>query len=109
MMSKGTALGPGRVFVMVGAVSISTSIVLIAGMLLAALAFANGVSLTVPLIASFDGSRSLDDSPAVTVDGSWIAAAAVALMFGLPMGIFAARCGGPVSTAPYPNSREQPE
>jgi hypothetical protein len=76
---------------MVGAVSISTSIVLIAGMLLAALAFANGVSLTVPLIASFDGSRSLDDSPAVTVDGSWIAATALVLTLALPMCIFAVR------------------
>ena len=108
-MPKPTVVGFDRVFVIAGAIAVSTCIVLIAGMLLAALAFTNGIIVTVPGVASFDGSRALVNSPAVTVDGSWIAAAAVALMFGLPMGIFAARCGGPVSTAPYPNSREQPE
>jgi hypothetical protein len=80
-----------RVFVMICSVAIAIGIVAIAAMLLAALAFANGTTVGIPLVATFDGLREISSAPTVTITGSWIAAGIVTAVLALPLWIVALR------------------
>ncbi|AIY01938.1 hypothetical protein ART_2339 [Arthrobacter sp. PAMC 25486] len=70
---------------------IAVSVVAIAGMLLAALAFTNETTIAIPLVATFDGFRDNGGSSAVTVQGNWWAAGLVALVLAVPLWVFALR------------------
>ncbi|MBH0129973.1 hypothetical protein [Salinibacterium sp. NK8237] len=63
----------------------------IAAMLLAAIAFSNGTTISIPFLATFDGFRGTSTSPSVTISGSWIAAAVVAVILTLPLSVVAFR------------------
>lgn len=65
----------GVVLIVTHAFMISTGLLLIAGMVSAAAAFAGGSTITIPLVASFQGSSEAGASPTVTMTGSWLAAA----------------------------------
>lgn len=65
----------GVVLITIHAFMISTGLLLIAGMLSAAAAFTGGSTITIPLVASFNGSSAGETSPAMTMTGSWVAAA----------------------------------
>ena len=68
---------PDRVFVMVCTLGIAIGAVAIAGMSFAAYAFSTAATITLPLIANFEGFRDGSGSPAVTVTGSWAAVGVV--------------------------------
>lgn len=80
-----------RVFVMVCSLAIAIGITAIATMLLAAIAFASGTTVGIPLVATFDGLREMSSSPTVTITGSWIAAGIVTVILALPLWIVALR------------------
>lgn len=88
-MSRREPLKFDRVFVMIGSAAIAIGIMAIATMLLAAAAFANGTSIGIPLVATFDGIREMTSSPTVTITGSWIAAGIVTIVLALPLWIVA--------------------
>lgn len=71
----------GVVLIVIHAFLISTGALLIAGMVSAAAAFSGGSTITIPFVASFNGSPPGGTSPAMTMTGSWFAAAVlVAIM-----------------------------
>lgn len=90
-MSRQGPLKFDRVFVIIGSAVIAVGIMTIATMLLAAAAFANGTSIGIPLVATFDGLREVSNSPTVTITGSWIAAGIVTIILALPLWIVALR------------------
>lgn len=84
-MSRREPLTFDRVFVMIGSAAIAVGVVAIATMLLAAAAFANGTSIDIPLVATFDGIRDVNSLPTVTITGSWIAVGIVTIFLALPL------------------------
>lgn len=88
MTTAGSSLGgssvgtrTGVVLIVIHAFMISTGLLLIAGMLSAAAAFTGGSTITIPLVASFQGSSEVGTSPTMTMTGSWFSAAVlVAIM-----------------------------
>ena len=65
----------GVVLIVIHAFMISTGLLLIAGMLSAAAAFTGGLTITIFFVSSFQGSSEVGTSPAMTLTGSWFAAA----------------------------------
>lgn len=61
-------------FVMLCALGNSAGLMIITGMLLAALACSAATTITLPLIATFNGSLDATGSHTMTVTGSWITA-----------------------------------
>lgn len=80
-----------RVFVVVCALLIAIGVVVVVGIVLAAVAFANGTSIGIPLVATFDGVRDVSATPTVTITGSGVAVGVVAIVLALPLGIVAPR------------------
>lgn len=74
-MNSRIATGAGSALIVIHAFMISTGVVLIIGMLSAAIAFAGGATVTIPMVATFRGFTELGSSPAMTMTGSWVAAA----------------------------------
>lgn len=84
-------LGIDRTFVMLCSIVISVSVVAIASMSLAALAFTNETTVVIPFVATFNGFHEASGSSAVTVNGSWGATAIVTLVLALPLWAVALR------------------
>jgi len=81
-------------------VFIAVGVVAVAGMLLAALAFSTGARIIIPLVATFDGVRTVADAPIVRVDGSWSTVGILVLILSLPPYLLAIRYGsGPEKKA----------
>lgn len=86
LSSNSPATRCGAVLIVIHAFMISVGLVLIAGMLAAA-AFAGGLTITFPLVATFHGFSETGNSPAMTMTGSWVGAVvlAAALTTGLSL------------------------
>lgn len=80
-----------RVFVMIVSLAVAVMVTAIVGMLLAAVAFANGTILHIPFVATFDGVPDRGASPTVTITGSWVTAGITTMLLALPLWIFALR------------------
>jgi hypothetical protein len=76
--------GIAGLFVTVCSMIIAVLVVVIAAMVIAAVAFSSGITIGVPLVATFVGSRTEVGSPAVTVTGSWIGAGVSMLVLAVP-------------------------
>lgn len=86
----------GRLFVVACSLGIAAGIVAIAGMLLAAAAFATASTFAIPLVATFEGFRDVGGTNAVTVTvtGSWAMAGGLTLTLALLLSLFVRRCLG---------------
>jgi len=73
--ASSVATRAGVVLIVVHAFMISTGLLLIAAMLSAAAAFTGGATITLPFVATFNGSSEPGASPTMTITGSWFAAA----------------------------------
>lgn len=60
---------------------IGGSLLVITAMTLAAVAFANAVTVVVPMVVTFRGDRDVDGSHSVVIDGSPVNAVIVAVLF----------------------------
>lgn len=78
----------GRVFVAACSLGIAVGLVAIAGMLLAAAAFATASTFAIPFIVTFEGFRDADGTNAVTVTASWVTAGALTIVLTGLMSIF---------------------
>lgn len=67
----------GRLFVIACSLGIATGVVVTAGMLLAAAAFATADTLVIPFLATFEGFLDAEGVNAVTITGSWGTVAAL--------------------------------
>ena len=81
----------GRLFVVTCSLGIAAGIVAIAGMLLAAAAFATASTFTIPLVATFEGFRDVGGTKAVTVTGSWAMAGVLTLALAFLLSFFVLR------------------
>lgn len=89
--SEPSSENAGRLFVVTCSLGIAAGIVAIAGMLLAAAAFATASTFIVPLVASFEGFRDVGGTNAVTVTGSWAMAGGLTLTLAFLLSFFVLR------------------
>jgi len=82
-----------RAFVLLSALPITAGIVLVAGMLLAAIAFTSATSIQIPFVVTFGGFEDESGAHAVSVAESWAAAAALTFILAGPLAAVALRCG----------------
>lgn len=78
-------LNADQVFVMASSFVISTGVTIVAALALAALAFAQAITIQIPLVATFRGFSAEGGTHAVTVQGSWAGALAVVLLLATPL------------------------
>ncbi|WP_341935918.1 hypothetical protein MRBLWO14_001598 [Microbacterium sp. LWO14-1.2] len=89
----------GRLFVVACSLGIAAGIVAIAGMLLAAAAFATASTFTIPLVATFEGFRDAGGTNAVTVTGSWAMAGGLTTLLAILLSHFMLRRFGSAARA----------
>lgn len=78
-------LSGARIFVMTCSIAISTGLTAIASLALIAFAFAQAITIRIPLVATFHGFSTEDGAHAVAVQGSWIGAGGVVLLLAAPL------------------------
>ncbi|WP_156496084.1 hypothetical protein [Microbacterium sp. T32] len=79
----------GVTAIAVSSLAIAISVTFVGAALLAAFAFADGITIDIPFVATFRGFVDSNGSNAVTVDGSWSAALGLILLLAAPLPIFA--------------------
>lgn len=72
-------------FVSICSVATAALIVAVVTMVTAATAFSQGITIDIPLMATFDGARAEPGSPGVTVTGSWVGAGVSILALAVPL------------------------
>jgi hypothetical protein len=80
-----------RLFLVACCLGIAIGVVAIAGMLLAASAFATASTFVVPLVVTFEGFRDMPGTNAVTVTGSWAMAGALVVTLTFVLSFFVLR------------------
>ena len=103
-----TSTRAATAFIALQSLVLSIGLVLITGMLSAAAAFAQGITISIPFVAAFHGYAEADGSQAVSMTGSWVGALLLvaALTTALTLLIIAAARGrAPQSRKMSGNSR----
>lgn len=78
-------LSADRVFVMASSFAISIGVTIVAALALTALAFAQVITIQIPLVATFSGFFAGGGAHAVTVHASWGGALGVVLLLATPL------------------------